>query len=253
MSIAEIFDRASPSGRTQMKSQQVLAVLFAVVLVGAMSASVPVRADGFSPLSGDKGKGPNGDDFHSLAEFGLKIAPVPLNMANKDRDLVGYGSYLVNAVSGCNGCHSAGPQTEYSAGHNPYFLSQSPSEVNPATYLGGGRDFGVIGPPPSPHIVSRNLTPDKTGRAEGGASFNEFVEIIRTGTDFDHLHPNCSTTITTNCFNPPTDGSRLQIMPWPNYRNMSNQDLLAIYTYLSAIPCLSTGSPGDELYHDCGP
>jgi hypothetical protein len=41
-------------------------------------------------------------------------------------------------------------------------------------------------------------------------------------------------------------------MPWPAFRHMSDRDLLAIYTYLSAIPCLSTGNPGDELYNDCG-
>src|SRR5579863_8125375 len=54
---------------------------------------------------------------------GLSIAPVPLNTQGKDMNLVGYGSYLVNAVSDCNGCHSAGPQTEYATGGNPY-LSQ---------------------------------------------------------------------------------------------------------------------------------
>src|SRR6476646_5693509 len=77
----------------------------------------------------------------SLSRKGLKIAPVPLNMAAKNADLVGYGSYLVNAVSDCNGCHSAGPQTAFAAGGNPFF-GQSPAKVNPATYLGGGRDFG---------------------------------------------------------------------------------------------------------------
>ena len=76
---------------------------------------------------------------------------------------------------------------------------------------------------------------------------------MRTGKDLDNLHPNCSATITANCFLPPTDGSLLQVMPWPHFQNMSDHDLLAIYTYLSAIPCLSTGNPGDELYNDCGP
>src|SRR5690242_2680503 len=44
---------------------------------------------------------------------GFQIAPVPLNMQGRDPYLVGYGSYLVNAVGDCNGCHSAGPATEF--------------------------------------------------------------------------------------------------------------------------------------------
>src|ERR1700730_11141287 len=52
---------------------------------------------------------------------GLAISPVPLNMTGKDPNLVGYGSYLVNAAGDCNGCHSAGPPTEFTTGGNPYF------------------------------------------------------------------------------------------------------------------------------------
>src|SRR5258708_10646695 len=42
---------------------------------------------------------------------GMQIAPVPLNMQGKDPNMVGYGSYLVNAVGDCNGCHSTRPPT----------------------------------------------------------------------------------------------------------------------------------------------
>jgi hypothetical protein len=73
---------------------------------------------------------------------GIAIAPVPLNMTGKDPNFVGYGSYLVNASGDCNGCHSDGTATQYAKGGNPYF-GQSPV-VNPATYLGGGRDFGAF-------------------------------------------------------------------------------------------------------------
>jgi hypothetical protein len=115
--------------------------------------------------------------------------------------------------------------------------------VNPVTYLGGGRDFGQIGPITSstvpPHIVSRNLTPDETGVPAGG--FAEFYQSIRTGVDPDQLHPNCNgTTITSNCFNPPFDGRLLQVMPWPELQELTDRDLLAIYTYLTAIPCVAT-------------
>src|SRR5882672_7733414 len=90
----------------------------------------------------------------SKVQRGLDAAPVPLNLSGKDIGLVGLGSYLVNIQMGCNGCHSAGPATEWAAGGNPYF--GQPKVTNPVTYLGGGRDFGAL-IPGSASIVSRNL------------------------------------------------------------------------------------------------
>ena len=179
-------------------------------------------------------------------EQGFDIAPVRLNLDGKNRKLVGLGSYIVNAQGDCNGCHSAGPATEFLPGGNPYF-GQKPTKINPATYLGGGRDFDMISGPPSPHIISRNLTPStKTGLPEGDHTFEEFLTILRTGKDFDALHPKCSATRTTNCFPPfpPFDGDLLQIMPWPIYGNMTDHDIRAIYEYLKAIPCIQGNYPG---------
>ena len=39
------------------------------------------------------------DGEQSKIRIGFEIAPVPLNLAGKDRALVGLGSYIVNAVS----------------------------------------------------------------------------------------------------------------------------------------------------------
>jgi len=89
-----------------------------------------------------------------------------------NRALVARGSYLVNAVATCNDCHSAGPQDPVCIRRKP--LSQ-PTQINPATYLGGCQDFGPLLPTPgSPHIVSRNLTPDKTGLPAGGGRSPSF-------------------------------------------------------------------------------
>jgi hypothetical protein len=96
-----------------------------------------------------------------------------------------------------------------------------------------GKNFlAHVGPPPTPNIYPRNLTPDKTGLPEGGATFEEFRTIMRTGKDFDHLHPNCTATITTNCIPTSTGlkGDLLQIMPWPAFGQMTDHDLLAIWT-----------------------
>ena len=160
-----------------------------------------------------------GDDSESRIQRGLAIAPVPLNLTGKNRALVGLGSYLVNATGDCNGCH-AGPAGEFAAGGDP-FLGE-PKHVNEAAYLAGGTP--LFGP-----FLPRNLTPDKTGRPEGGATFEEFRAIMRTGVDPDQAHPQF--------------GPLLQVMPWPNFQDMTDNDLRAIYEYLSAIPCLE-GDPG---------
>ena len=195
-----------------------------------------------------------GDTEESKIQQGFAIAPVPLNLAGKNRALVGLGSYIVNAASGCNGCHSAGPQTEFAASGNPYLLPpvfSGETKVNPATYLGGGRDFGPFPGPGFPHIISRNLTPDKTGLPVGGATFQEFITILRTGKDFDHLHPTCTGAPDGNCLPFPLNGDLLQIMPWYSSQNASERDLEAMYEYLSSIPCIAGPPAPSVLHHDC--
>ena len=168
----------------------------------------------------DDGRDNKGNDRDPRIEQGLDIAPVPLHYDRKNRDAVGLGSYLVNAVGDCNGCH-AGPSGAYAAGGDP--AQGEPKVINQAAYLQGGTPlFG-------PFFIPRNLTPDVTGRAEGGGSLQEFFNIMRTGIDPDHAHPQF--------------GPYLQVMPWPVFQNMSDTDLRAIYAYLSAIPCLE-GDPG---------
>ena len=81
-------------------------------------------------------------------------------------------------------------------GNNPYF--NQPAKVDPTVYLNGGVNFGTVGTPTGPNgyagpfIITRNLTPDKNGRPEGGHTPAEFKQIFRHGTDFDHIHPTCT-------------------------------------------------------------
>lgn len=171
----------------------------------------------------------------SKIQRGFEIAPVRLNLKGKNRSLVGMGSYLVNAVGGCNDCHTwrkttipPNNGTNYELGGDPF--AGEPEQIYRAGYLAGGRDFGPF--------RSRNLTPDSTGTVADG--FPTFKEIIRHGFDPDHLTP------------------VLQVMPWPVYRNMTDNDLRAIYEYLTSIPCVE-GNPGESLItpdgsptHRCG-
>ena len=179
-------------------------------------------------------------------QIGFQVNPVTLNTAGKDHDLLYLGSYIVNVSGDCNGCHSAGPATEF-IGNPALFAPPSHTahqvkQINPATFLGGGRDFGGFPTPTSPlHIYSRNLTPDVTGKAEGGHSYSDFVQIMRTGKDYDvEVHPACTGAATASCMPYPFDGGLLQIMRWPAFQNMTDRDLQAIYEYLSAVPCIDT-------------
>ena len=185
-----------------------------------------------------------GDDSDSRIRRGFEIAPVHLNLPGLNPALVGLGSYLVN-TEGCNDCHSAGPRTQYARGGNPYF--GRPKQVNPATYLGGGRDFGKLANPPigSAHIISRNLTPTpKTGLPGGDITYEKFLKIMRNGKDFDGIHPTCAGAPNTGCVPVPFDGDLLQIMPWPNLKDLTDRETRAIYEYLKAVPCLQGNYPG---------
>jgi hypothetical protein len=89
---------------------------------------------------------------------GFAIAPVPLATEGKTRedlDRIGYGSYLLNAISPCRDCHS----TE---GH-----------------FSGGRAFNLG---PRGVVYGRNLTPDPTTGLQ--LTESQFIEALRTGKDF---------------------------------------------------------------------
>jgi mono/diheme cytochrome c family protein len=209
------------------------AALRLVLFMGTLIPSQRMRAQNQN--------GEGGDDPR-IAQ-GFAISPVPPNLKGKNPAQiaqVGLGSYLVNAIGDCNGCHTSGgpPNFNYLAGANPYFLNQGPAKVDPSTYLAGGTDFGpaipfnvgagtAYGNNVGPDIISRNLTP---------------VAAI--------LRPRRS------CIPPPVNGAVLEVMPWPTFHNMEDSDIEAIYEYLSTIPCIDTSTPPvgapNELRNDCG-
>jgi hypothetical protein len=150
----------------------------------------------------------DGTSNATRVRIGSEIAPVALNLRGRNRELVGLGSYIVNAQGGCNDCHT---HPTFMPGGDPFM--GEPEVINSEQYLTGGRLFGPF--------LSSNLTPDQWGRP-AGLTFEEFKNAIRTGLDPDGPRPPL----------PPL----LQVMPWPVYAKMSNRDLRAIYEYLRAIP-----------------
>jgi hypothetical protein len=141
---------------------------------------------------------------------GYAIAPVKLNLEGRDTQAVGLGSYLVNAVAGCNDCHS---KAQFTADGSPF--NGQAEKVDTSLYLGGGQAFGPF--------ISRNLTPEpENGNLPAGMTLDDFFLVMRTGQDLDQLHPQISPL--------------LQVMPWPAFRKMTDQEIRAIYEYLSAVP-----------------
>jgi len=115
-------------------------------------------------------------------------------------DRVAYGKYLAT-VGHCDGCHTP---------------TDEKGDPLPGMYLAGGADMsGPWGPDPAKiiNVASMNLTPDPSGISY----FDEkmFISVIRTG----------------------KVGARplANIMPWGYFRNLTDDDLKAIFAYLRTI------------------
>jgi hypothetical protein len=157
---------------------------------------------------------PDDDDPFGIAR-GLAIQPLaaPTGLHGQDRALFGRGSYLANAVAGCNDCHT-------NPDRDPVSL-----RINTAGYLAGGAVFDV--PPPLAPLIhqTRTMSEDLTGAMHGffhepGTTFDVFEQLIMTGTHVDEV--------------PPTPLGFP--MPWRTYRNMVHEDLEAIFTYVANVP-----------------
>src|SRR5579863_4084711 len=251
--------RQPTGGGRHMRSKRVVTIAAAIIL----ALGVFALAGWLTILTAVHAQNTEGGD-EELVRIGYAIAPVPLKLEGKNRDLVGLGSFIVNAQGDCNGCHTGGgpPNYNYANNGDPYFLKQPLGQkTDPTTYLAGGAPFGPAVPssasvggfpsgsvpssyPPDgypidpttgfpyagPLIISRNLTPDKNGRPEGGRTLSEFKEILRTRKDFDGIDPTCQSYTDPNialgiCIPPPVDGSKLQVMPWPVFHNMTDHQI----------------------------
>ena len=192
----------------------VLIGLAATILAGGLGMAV-LRAQQDSP-----GNDLSGNGQRIQAGFAIvKAQKIPLNMKRRDPAQVGLGAYLVNAVGGCNDCHTAPPYTL-----DPEAGLGAPKQINIACYLAGGQAFGPF--------VSRDITPWEDDMP-AGLTFAQFKHVIRTGED------------------PDNPGQVLHVMPWPVYQGLTDGDLRAIYEFLSAIPPIpvnACGVPSESLH-----
>jgi cytochrome c553 len=133
------------------------------------------------------------------------------------RERVKRGAYLVS-ISGCHDCHSPKIDSEGTPdGSRP--LSGRPVTTAPPLQGEGeiraSLDFTAFAGPWG-NSYAANLTPDaETGL---GVRYTEaaFIETIRTGKK-------------------PEGEPLAPPMPWPVYRNMTDDDLKAVYAYLTTL------------------
>ena len=135
------------------------------------------------------------------------------------------GHYLVS-TNGCPDCHS--PKVMTAQGPEPdttRLLSGHPSDLKVGPYPGGILGPSKWGAAASPMFTAwagpwgisftANLTPDSTGL--GNWTPEMFIQAIRTG-----KHAGVGRPI-------------LPPMPWPQYRNFTDEDLRAIFAYLQSL------------------
>jgi len=144
------------------------------------------------------------DDFKEVKPGTAMQVPEPdRQQTNYAQSIVDHGKYLVN-ILGCANCHTDGALI---------------NEPNPAKQLAGSR-IGIAYTNPledkNPGVVyPSNLTPDlETGI--GNWTDIEMIKMIRSGVD--------------------RHGRRkLSVMPWPAYSVVSDDDALAVVSYLRSL------------------
>jgi hypothetical protein len=141
------------------------------------------------------------------------------------------GAYLVK-IMGCNDCHTpwkmtpSGPEPDMSrqlSGHPQEFaITDRPQLSEPWGWSAVGTNTAFAGP--WGVSFTANLTPDKeTGLGKWTA--DTFLAAIRNGRHEGQGRP------------------LLPPMPWPMYRNATDEDLRAIFAYLQSIPAVRNRVP----------
>ena len=147
-------------------------------------------------------------------------------------DAVARGKYLVS-IMGCNDCHTPwkpgpnGPEpdmTRFLSGHpEQVTINATPGAMpEPWMWAGAGSNTAYAGP--WGVSFAANLTPDQnTGL--GIWTEDMFVRAIKTGRHFGTSRP----------IMPP--------MPWPAYKNATEDDLKAVFAYLRTIKPITNHVP----------
>ena len=167
----------------------------------------------------------------ALAAAVVTLSAAALAHADEKPDTVARGQYIVS-TSGCHDCHTPwtlgpnGPAPDMSralSGH-PQDLVLSPAPVPPQPWVMTTTGTNTAFAGPWGVSFTANLTPDpETGTGKWSA--RNFRDTIRSGRHFGRGRP----------ILPP--------MPWPVYRNLTDQDLEAVFAYLRTVPPIKNRVP----------
>jgi mono/diheme cytochrome c family protein len=168
-----------------------------------------------------------------LLGFAAKASATDESVGKASAEKIARGKYLVT-VAGCNDCHTpwkmgpAGPEpdmTRMLSGHPESFKITAP-----ATFAADQPWHAAAAPTNTAHSgpwgvsFTANLTPDaETGLGKWTQA--NFTQTIRTG-----RHMGRGRKI-------------LPPMPIPMYKNFTDEDLVAIFSYLQTIPAVSNRVP----------
>lgn len=158
--------------------------------------------------------------------------PASAATVSADAEKIARGKYLVT-VAVCNDCHTPwkmgpdGPEPDMSrmlSGHPADFPLPPAPALPPGPWIASFAATNTAWNGPWGTSFTANLTPDpETGL--GKWTLRNFVETIRTG-----RHMGRGREI-------------LPPMPYPMYRNFTDADLEAIYSYLRTIPPIANRVP----------
>src|SRR5688572_13011661 len=142
------------------------------------------------------------------------------------------GEYLVT-IGGCNDCHTPfklgpnGPEPDMDrmlSGHPQGLVIGSAPDAPKAPWVMQAAGTNTAWAGPWGVSFTANLTPDaETGL--GKWTLRNFMDTIRSGRHLGRGRP----------ILPP--------MPWPMYKNMTDADLEAVYSYLQTIPAIKNKVP----------
>src|SRR5579885_747909 len=122
------------------------------------------------------------------------------------------GRYLTQGLLGCETCHSPRDWTQHGA------------PLLPGKEL-AGQQFEVPGFPG--HFVAPNLTPDRETGA-GTWTDDQIARAIREGIKHD-------------------DTTLFPIMPYTQYRNLSDEDLASVVVYVRSLPAVRNPLPAMQV------
>ena len=156
--------------------------------------------------------------------------PAPAATPAPAMSQVDRGKYLVS-TSACHDCHTPvkmgpnGPEPDMSrmlSGH-PEGIKITAAPKLSSPWMAAGSETFTAWAGPWGISYTANLTPDPSGLAAWTEDL--FIKAIREGKHMGTSRP----------ILPP--------MPWPVYRNMTDDDLKAIFAYLKTIPPVSNHVP----------